>query len=444
MKPYPKYKDSGIQWIGQIPENWKVQRIKGCLTQDGEGIKMGPFGSSLTGKVQLSMPYKVYGQWNVVGGDFCAGTNTISEETYQELIRYKVEPNELLISMMGTIGKCAIIPDGIQDGIMDSHIVKVRLNNDVLNSKFFLYVYDKDHSNIVYNQIQAQKRGSIMDGLNSTIIKNLYIPLPPLFEQQVIVAYLDDKTSKLDECVRLLELQKADLMDYRKAIITKTVTRGLNPNAKLKDSGISWIGQIPETWKINRIKHFSKIQTGNTPSTAERRYFDGNVNWFTPGDFKGTFVIDTSARKLSQDAVNNNACRIFPANSIYLIGIGGTLGKIAFSEKEASANQQIIVISPNETIISKYIAYFLSTKRNIFELMANAATLPILSNGSVANMDVPIPPLSEQQEIVEYLDTKTAKIDEAIKRIDEQIADLRAYRAALISDVVTGKIDVRN
>ncbi len=437
MKSYPKYKDSGIQWIGQIPEGWKVQAMKHLFYLKGrigwQGLKAEEFIDE--------------GPYLVTGTDFENGKVIwercyhISKDRFNEAPEIHVKEGDLLITKDGTIGKLAYIDVLPGETSLNSHLLIIRpLSPDIINK----YSYWLLQSEMFRRYTRLTQSGSIMDSLSQEKIANFKFPLPPISEQESIVRYLDDKTAKIDETVNLLEQQKADLQQYRKALISQTVTRGLNPNAKLKESGISWIGQIPETWKINRIKHFSKIQTGNTPSTAERRYFDGNVNWFTPGDFKGTFVIDNSARKLSQDAVNNNACRIFPANSIYLIGIGGTLGKIAFSEKEASANQQIIVISPNETIISKYIAYFLSTKRNIFELMANAATLPILSNGSVANMDVPIPPLSEQQEIVEYLDTKTAKIDETIRRIDEQIADLRTYRAALISDVVTGKIDVRN
>lgn len=439
MKSYPKYKDSGIQWIGQIPEGWNVVRLNHYCSLKArvgwKGLRSDEFE-------ELSYAYLVTGQ------DF-NGRNInwencyqINKDRYDEDKYIQLKDGDLLITKDGTIGKIAVVQGIDKPATLNSGIFVLRQKQKTFNQEYLYWLLISPLLK-KYNNLETTGASTIQH-LYQNVFEKMPLLLPPLSEQESIVRYLDDKTTKIDETVNLLEQQKADLQQYRKALISQTVTRGLHPNAKLKESGISWIGQIPETWKINRIKHFSKIQTGNTPSTAERRYFDGNVNWFTPGDFKGTFVIDNSARKLTQDAVNNNACRIFPANSIYLIGIGGTLGKIAFSEKEASANQQIIVISPNETIISKYIAYFLSTKRNIFELMANAATLPILSNGSVANMDVPIPPLSEQQEIVEYLDTKTAKIDEAIKRIDEQIADLRAYRTALISDVVTGKIDVRN
>lgn len=441
MKSYPKYKDSGIQWIGQIPEGWGVLRFKHCFNTS-TGMNIAKSDLSDSGVAVIS-----YGQIH-------AKTNTRTHLS-DDLLRYipcelikggdtcKLRKNDIVFADTSEdLEGCgnAVFIDTDKEIFAGYHTIIARpiIEGEI---KYLAYLFNTP---VWRQQLRENVVGIKVYSITQRLLNDSVILLPPLSEQESIVRYLDDKTAKIDETVNLLEQQKADLQQYRKALISQTVTRGLNPNAKLKESGISWIGQIPETWKINRIKHFSKIQTGNTPSTAERRYFDGNVNWFTPGDFKGTFVIDNSARKLTQDAVNNNACRIFPANSIYLIGIGGSLGKIAFSEKEASANQQIIVISPNETIISKYIAYFLSTKRNIFELMANAATLPILSNGSVANMDVPIPPLSEQQEIVEYLDTKTAKIDEAIRRIDEQIADLRAYRAALISDVVTGKIDVRN
>ena len=174
-------KDSGIEWIGEIPENYIICKIKHILDNSDFGIKCGPFGSALTGKVVDNGSVLIYGQWNVVDGNFNKKRNTITGKDFDDLSAYEVLPGDILVSMMGTIGKCAIGPTDISRGIMDSHIIKIRLNNNVVLHKFFEYQYDKDNSFIVYEYFKRVKKGFIMDGLNTTLIKNAFFILPSLF-----------------------------------------------------------------------------------------------------------------------------------------------------------------------------------------------------------------------------------------------------------------------
>lgn len=225
INPDVTMKASGIEWIGNIPAHWYVCRIKDIIEAGKDGIKIGPFGSSLTGKVGADLPYKIYGQWNIVGADFNAGTNTIDEETFKLLGEsYSVSSGDILISMMGTIGKCATIPQNIPQGIMDSHVVKIRINENVILPKFFEYLYDKDNSAVIFNELQKMKGGSIMDGLNSSIIKGLSIPIPPLTEQREIVAYVKREARKVDHALKQAERQIELLQELRQSVITEVVT----------------------------------------------------------------------------------------------------------------------------------------------------------------------------------------------------------------------------
>ena len=206
-----------------LPKGWTLCRIKNLLSPSKEGIKIGPFGSSLTGKVLGDAEYKVYGQWNIVGKDFSAGKNYVNEDTFKALYSYVVVEGDVLISMMGTIGKCTIIPSGIQPGIMDSHVIKARLNSLIL-PRFFEYEYDKDNSHYVFKQMLVNRTGSIMDGLNSTVVKNLHFLLPPLAEQQKIVAYLDEKCAAIDSAKERHAQLIAKLEEYKKSLIYNAVT----------------------------------------------------------------------------------------------------------------------------------------------------------------------------------------------------------------------------
>lgn len=222
-----KLVDSKIDWLGEIPSDWQICKIKHLLIKGKEGIKIGPFGSSLTNKVggdDLG-PYKIYGQWNIVRKDFSAGNNYVSEETYNDLSAYQIVPGDILISMMGTVGKCAIIPNGIQEGIMDSHVIKARLNTLKVDPEFFEYEYDKDCSQIILEQINRNKTGSIMDGLNSSIVKSLFFVLPPTVdEQREIVSFLNKKCSEIDSLIASKEKFITELESYKKSLIYEYVT----------------------------------------------------------------------------------------------------------------------------------------------------------------------------------------------------------------------------
>lgn len=444
MKKYEAYKDSGIEWIGEIPEGWEISRIKYLLEQSKDGIKIGPFGSTLTGKVDNEGEYKVYGQWNIVGKDFNAGKNFVSAETFDALEPYHISSGDLFISMMGTVGKCAIIPEGVAPGIMDSHVVKARLDKTKMLSKFFEYVYDKDNSNVIYSQIQKYRKGSIMDGLNSTLIKEFFVPCPPLVEQQAIVSYLDYKVGQIDASISAINSQIDDLKAYRQSIISEAVTKGLNPDVKMKDSGVEWFGEIPETWKFIILKRVAKVLTGTTPSTAEENYWNNpDYTWYTPADIKDDSIeLEDSERKVNSFAVTDGAIKEFPKGSLLMVGIG-SIGKVGITEKPCSANQQINAIVFDNNVNPKFGAYFIFASRDNIRSKANAALLPIINQTAMGNIEFLLPSINEQNSIVHYLDNKTSKIASAIKSLEAYRDELNALKQSIISEAVTGKIDLR-
>lgn len=216
-------KETGQFWIGSIPEHWNLMRIKNIILPTKDGIKIGPFGSALTNKTRDNGDFYVYSQANLISADFSSTKNTIDVETFEELQGYEVYPDDICLSMMGTIGKCKKVPHGIKRGIMDSHLIKIRLR-DCIDSRFFEYSYDKDLGGVCFQQMQFDKKGFIMDGLNTSIVKNLYCPVPPLEEQQEIVEYLDKKCVEMDRLIQnkhqlLLELEKLE-----KSLIYEYVT----------------------------------------------------------------------------------------------------------------------------------------------------------------------------------------------------------------------------
>lgn len=225
LNPDAEMKESGLDWLGLIPSHWSVIKVRNLIEKNRDGIKIGPFGSSLTGKVEMDLPFKVYGQWNISSDDFTAGKNFVSKGTFNALASYIVNSGDILISMMGTIGKCAIVPNDIVPGIMDSHVIKVRLNHNVITNRFFRYAYDKDFCKCTFDSIQVLKKGSIMDGLNSSIVKDIPLAIPPTIEEQNQISDYIEKISNpinnaVKSCNRLIEL----LREKKNILINDVVT----------------------------------------------------------------------------------------------------------------------------------------------------------------------------------------------------------------------------
>ena len=293
------------------------------------------------------------------------------------------------------------------------------------------WIYYHLCTNDFYEYIAPLQTGANYPSVSDGDIRKYSIPLPPISEQESIVRYLDDKTAKIDETVNLLEQQKTDLQQYRKALISQTVTHGLNPNAKLKDSGVDWIGQIPEGWEITRGKNMMSQITLKSDSSVK-------VALENIESERGKFIA-------TESTFDGNGIA-FRKGDILYGKLRPYLKKVWLAEFDGNAVGDFFVYRNEANSIPAFIKYLLLSDSftKIANESTNGAKMPRVSSDFVLKLQFPLPPLSEQESIARYLDDKTAKIDEAIKRIDEQIADLRAYRTALISDVVTGKIDVRN
>lgn len=422
-----------------LEAKWDYARIKD-LIKNKDDIRIGPFGSSLSNRVKESGAYRVYGQWNIIANQFDLDKNYVDSDGYNELISYKVMPGDILISMMGTVGRCVVIPENIELGLMDSHVIKARLNTKKISPSFFCYVYDIEHSSVVDLQIQKEKKGSIMDGLNSTIVKRFSIPLPSLPEQERIVVYLDEKTAAIDTQVSLLEQKAKKYEQLKKSLISHAVTRGLNKDVRLKESGIDWIGQIPEDWSIVEIKHYCRsIFAGATPSTKEASYWDGDIPWLPSGACHDGIITEFN-HTITEEGFANSSTKMIPANTTLMAMTGATCANTGYLTFESCANQSVCAYIENKKICnSKYLFYLLQAARKYILTFQTGGAQAGINLQDCSLLKVPCVPLSEQQAIADYLDKKTAEIDAAIANINQQIEKYKLLRRALINEVVTGQ-----
>ncbi len=210
---------------------------------------------------------------------------------------------------------------------------------------------------------------------------------------------------------------------------------------KMKDSGFEWIGEIPEQWEIGRIKDYCDIKTGSTPNTKITEWFDGDVQWFTPGDFSDNFILEKSSRTLSQKSIDDNLVCIFPEQTIMLIGIGGTAGKVGITRVPSYCNQQITALISRK-IYSKHFMYWLVANTDALRSTALYTTLPIINNQTIGNYVCVIPKTyKEQKEIADYLDMRCSEIDSLVSDIQRQIDTLEEYERSVITEAVTKGLD---
>jgi type I restriction enzyme S subunit len=293
-------------------------------------------------------------------------------------------------------------------------------------------------------EVERRSVGVSYPAINSSDLAAIPIPAPPDEVQLRIEKFLDRETARLDALVaakqRLLDL----LAEKRKAIIATAVTRGLDPKVKLRDSGVPWLGEIPAHWEHRNLRFCcTSIQTGGTPAPEFLDYEgEDGLDWLTPGDLSESLVPERSSRRVGPGALSAGDLKMFPRGAVLVVGIGATLGKVALLEQVASANQQVNALTPREDVDGAYLAYEMSVFGDLLRVSANTATLPILNQQRMGDLTVLVPPLAEQQAIVEHIARETAKLDAVRAATERTIALLKERRAALIAAAVTGQLDV--
>lgn len=212
-----EYKDSETYWVGNIPKHWTPIKVKYLL----DNIKIGPFGSMIKSKFIQESGFKIFGQENVINQDFKLGEKYIDKTKFNELKNYAINSGDVVITMMGTTGKAQVVPSNIEKGIMDSHLIRLRPNNLILNTFLSLLIND---SKYIYDQIKFNSKGSIMEGLNSTIVKELKVVLPPIDEQHRLLKYLNKEVSKINQVIKQTKKEIDLIEEYKISLIGEVVT----------------------------------------------------------------------------------------------------------------------------------------------------------------------------------------------------------------------------
>lgn len=364
-----------------------------------------------------------------------------------EIERFLIKDGDILITKdsesWNDIGIPAIVKGDFEHTtVCGYHLALMRPYKKLVIPKYLFYCFESKQHRL---QLEIEATGVTRFGIPKNAITKYKIPLPSLTQQNKIVDYLDNEVAKIDALIEKKTQLITILEEKKKAVINQVVTKGLDPNVLMKDSGIEWLDEIPEHWEVVKLKYLSKgIETGSTPNGYDIPLNDDeNVyNWFTPGDFEEDYnKVYESKRKLSYEVVENTGTRLYDPNSVMFVGIGATLGKVAVTDSKFYTNQQLNIIELKDNVNKFFIAFSLSAFINVSKIIANSATLPILNQQKLGDIQIPIPKLEEQNLLVEYLEKICDNHSNVVSKILNSIELLKEKRTSIISAAVNGELN---
>ncbi len=445
-----KMKDSGIEWIGEIPEDWEISKLKyiGSFTASGIDKKI----KANEKLIKIVNYTDVYGntQFRLYNKDYM----TVSASTDQ-IKQHMVKKGDLIFTpsseTIEDIGVSTVAMEDLKNTAFSYHVLRFRFNNN--KDVIFRYRRYLCNNNYSYNYFSFLAKGTTRKTLKRSDFNEAKVILPPLSTQEKISYLLDKELAKIDNINMTIVNQIQTLEDYKKSVITEAVTKGLDKNVEMKDSGIEWIGEIPKHWEIKRLKQIlsnnslrvgpfgSALKSSDIVDSGKWVYNQRTVldNNFETND---TFIDDSKFNELISFKVN--------AGDI-LLTTRGTIGRIAIVPKsfyEGVIHPCIIKFRVKEGIFKNALIKYIFNSTDIVlkqvEYLSNSTTIGVIYSYNLVNIYFPTPPVNEQLEIINYLGQKTATIDEAITAKQKQLEILEEYKKSLIYEYVTGKKEVED
>ena len=428
MIKYDTYKYSGYHWLGDIPKGWDVFRIKDIIQKIGSGVT--PKGGS---EIYVNKGVPFLRSQNIYDdGLRIDNVSFITETIHNKMKNSQLKPNDILINITGaSIGRTCIIPLDVKEANINQHIIYVRCKESIVPfvSNYFKTNTIKEH----INRIQA---GTSKEALNMGQVLTIPIVFPPLPEQKIIANYLDHKTKAIDQKINLLTQKTTKYKELRKAIINQTVTKGLDENVQLKDSGIEWIGDIPKHWEVKRLKDYFELSKGVNSSKYNNDYVKDVKN---QGDFP---VYSGQTENYGVMAKINSYEYNFDETLLLVTTVGANAMGLNKLKGKFTLSQNCAIMRINKKAFVHYQYYYLLQLFQEERKIIPTIMQPSLRIEDLKKYFILFPPLSEQTAIANYLDEKTSTIDAIISNIESQINHLKELRVTVINDVVTGKIRV--
>lgn len=442
MKRYASYKASGVEWLGEVPEHWTKKRLRDCI----EGCANGVWGDE-PDRGEDDIPV-------IRVADFDRERRQVVEyETHRKVDASQrqsraLNPGDLLIEKSGggeqqPVGM-VVSYLGPAGAVCSNFVARMPPRSGVI-SRFMVYLHAYLYASRVTGISIKQTTG--IQNLDATAYLSQACFLPPPDEQQAIAGYLDAETARIDTLIQEKEGLIGLLREWRQSVIAEAVTKGLDERVAMKPSGVTWLGEVPEHWTIEKLKFFVSFAGGGTPSKEVPSYWDGSIPWVSPKDMKRPRIAETEDY-ITDEGQANSPCALIPPQSVLTVVRSGILQHsipVAINEVPVTLNQDMKALLPGVRVDSRFLAYQITgCQKELREVwVKQGATVESIEHQRMADSQFALPPLDEQQAIADYLDAETVKIDTLITHTQEAIALLKELRAATIADAVLGRVDVR-
>lgn len=437
---YSEYLDSGLMWVKEYPSHWNLTKVKYEAYVKARvgwhGLKKDDFTD--------------VGPYLVTGSDFKSSIISWKDCYHCDLARYEQDPyiqlqnGDLLLTKDGTIGKIALVQGlGVDEkATLNSGVFVVRPLSNGFTTEFYFWLLE---STVFKKFFDYFKTGSTIVHLYQDTFVNFSYASPPLIEQTQIAKFLDHETAQIDTLIEKQQTLIQLLKEKRQAVISHAVTKGLNPDAPMKDSGVEWLGEVPEHWVVGRVGYYGQVLNGSTPSKANLSYWHPKeVAWLSSGEVN-QYYIESPTDYISYKALKECSVTLLPVGTLVMgmIGQGKTRGTSAVTKIEATINQNLAAVIPNENLYSNYAHLFFQAAYKELREDARGGNQAALNCEIIRDFKITIPPINEQRTIFIEVNKISDKFDVLMVKAESAIQLMQERRTALISAAVTGKIDVR-
>jgi type I restriction enzyme S subunit len=426
---YLAYKDSGIQWVGQVPEHWQVYPLVGIAAERCES------NSGMQDDNLLSLSYGRIVRKDIDSND---GLLPDSFETYQV-----VHQGDVVLRLTDLQNdKRSLRSAQVQErGIITSAYLALRPTG--VSPRFLSHLLRAYDTRKVFYSMG----GGLRQSMKFSDLKRMPIAVPPVPEQIAITTFLDRETEKIDALVKEQERLVELLNEKRQAVISHAVTKGLDPNVPMKDSGVEWLGEVPLHWIVSPLKHVVTFKSGGTPDKNRHDYWDGDVPWASAKDLKVDSLLDT-ADHITEIALAEGAATLVDAGTVLVVVRGMILARtfpVVTAKVSMAINQDLKAVTSREPSRNDWLAWILraSSVETLSRLDEAGHGTKVLRMDAWADLPIAVPPSEEQERIASFLLAECERIDRLVSEAERAIALLGERRSALISASVTGKIDVR-
>lgn len=444
MKKYDEYKDSGVAWIGDVPKHWEVKKMNYHCSTITDFVASGSFADLKRNVQYLEEPdyAMLIRTVDLSSNDKKQPPVYISKSSYEFLSNSNLVGGEIILPNIGAVGNVYIVPKLYKHMSLAPNAIMVKS----YGKDKYLYYYFKSKPGV--DSLTLIGKSTVQDKFNKTELRSLRVLVPPVTEQVAIAAYLDTHCAKIDNLISIQQKRIALLQELKQSVITHAVTKGLNPNVEMKQSGVEWIGDVPKHWEVCKLKHYSQVVLGKMLMTSPPKDSEGlytlekylkskNVGWLQ------LFLDEDNIDEMWFNQYEKSIYKL-QENDI-VMNEGGDIGKVSCwrgVDFDCYIQNSINKITADYNRVNAgFLCYWLYNLSSLgyFWSIVSQISIAHLTKEKLSNSPVVLPPITEQAAIASYLDHKCATIDTSISNAQHQIDLLQEYKQSLITEVVTGK-----